>query len=118
MSHTGFREPLWQRLHIASLTLARQALSAAVAQHGSASEAGTIGRALREPDANGYIDLTSESRDSSGRAPEELTQVGIPCQHPLEQFYMSLQYVLGHIRKTCSHHLTVLSLSVQVLRLN
>ena len=110
MSHTGFREPLWQRLHIASLTLARQALSTAVAQHGSASEAGVIGRALPEPDSNGYIDLTSESRDSSGRAPEELTQVGIPCQHALESSNMSSQDVLGHIRKTWSHQLTVLSL--------
>lgn len=90
MSHTGFRDPMWQRLHIASLTLARQALSAAaVAQHGSAGEAGVIGRALREPDSNGCIDLTSESRDSSGRAPEELTQVGTPCQNPLGFSYMS-----------------------------
>lgn len=89
MSHTGFREPLWQRLHIASLTLARQALSATLAQQGSSSDAGVAGGALREPDSNGCIDLTSESRDSSGRAPEELTQVGMPCQRPPVVPYMT-----------------------------
>ena len=81
MSHTGFREPLWQRLQIASLTLAHQALSAALAQQGSSRDAEGAGRVLQEPDSNGCIDLTSESRDSSGRAPEELTQVGMPRQH-------------------------------------
>ncbi len=78
MSHTGFREPHWQRLHIASLTLARQALSAAMAQQESNSDAGVAGRAIQEPDSDGCIDLTSDSRDISGRATEELTQVGLP----------------------------------------
>ncbi len=82
MSQTGFREPLWQQLHIASLTLARQALSAALGQQKSSINAEGAGRDLREPDSNGCIDLTSESHNSSGRAPEELTQVGMPPQRP------------------------------------
>ena len=71
----GFREPAWQRLHMACLSLMRQAILLARSQHASAGDAVPARSAVSEPDRTGCIDLTSDSRDSSDSGPEPINQV-------------------------------------------
>lgn len=75
LRETGFREPAWQRLHMACLSLMRQAILVARSQHASASNVVPARPVVPEPDSTGCIDLTSDSRSSSDSGPEPITQV-------------------------------------------
>ena len=77
ISDTGFREPLWQHLHAASLRLARQAMRMAQRQHTSRAVAVAELPAAPKPDGNNCIDMMADSRGAYSRGAEELGQVGL-----------------------------------------
>lgn len=76
MRDAGFREAPWQRLHVVSLNLMRQAVRMAHRQRVGASSACDDRDAGFQAASNGCIDLTSDSHKSSDSGPEALTQVG------------------------------------------
>lgn len=77
ISDTGFREPLWQHLHTATLKLARQAMRMAQRQHTSRAGANAELPAAPKHDRNNCIDMTADSRGAYSRGAEELGQVGL-----------------------------------------
>jgi len=77
ISDTGFREPLWQHLHTASLKLARQAIRMAQRQHTSREGAVAEFPAASKPDSNDCIDMMADSKGAYSRGAEELGKVGL-----------------------------------------
>ena len=71
----GFREAMWQHLHLASLSLMRQAVRGIRSQHSSSGSRGAVACPSYQPDADGCIDLTSDSHESSDSAAEGPAQV-------------------------------------------
>ncbi len=66
---------MWQHLHLASLSLIRQAVRSIRRQHSSSGSPGFAKQPSYQPDADGCIDLTSDSHESSDSAAEGPAQV-------------------------------------------